>query len=272
MGAHWHDGLGPRERLQLRGASSLSDAELLAVLLGTGTRAEPVEVLATRVLRESGGLAGLAHCQASWLCHRAGVGLGKAARICAAIELGVRVQSRPFRPQQAIRSSSDVAEAVRPRLQGEVREYFLALALNARHRPLALLDVAVGGLAQCGFTPGDAFRGALRHAAQAVVFVHNHPSGDVAPSVEDRQVTEHLCQVGELLGIVVLDHIIVASAGYFSFADAGWMPQVPGPMTAGRTAGWPALGAGRPSRGASSAAARPDGPETQGVGRSREPG
>lgn len=218
---------GPREQLQLRGAHSLSDADLLAVLLGTGSIGEPVQVLAARVLEETGGLAGLTQLTPATLCQRAGVGPTKAARICAALELGVRVQSRPLHPRRPIRCSQDVDKALRPRLQGETQEHFWALALDVRHRPLALLEIARGGLSQCAFTPGEAFRGALCQAASAVVFVHNHPSGDAQPSAEDRDMTARLLEVGELLGVRVLDHIIVAAQGYFSFLDAGWLGRPP---------------------------------------------
>lgn len=220
-------GMGPRERLHLSGASALSDAELLAVLIGTGTRNEPVLVLASRVLQEAGGLPGLAKVESAQLHARAGIGPSKAARILAAIELGVRVQSRPFHPEQAISCSRDVEAALGPRLRDQVQEHFLALALDARHRPLAVHQVAVGGLSQCGFTPADAFRGALKLAAHAVIFVHNHPSGDIRPSEDDRQITRRLCRLGNLLGVQVLDHVIVGAGGYYSFQDAGLIPRLP---------------------------------------------
>ena len=220
---------GPREQLLLRGAESLSDAELVAVLLGTGSRSEAVAVLSARLLQEAGGLVGLRQLTPAALCQRVGVGPTKAARLCAAIELGVRIQGRPLHPKRPVRSSQDVEQALRPRLRDEQQEHFWALALDVRHRPIALLEIARGGLSQCSFTPGEAFRGVLCQAASAVVFVHNHPSGDAQPSAEDRAMTEQLVQVGDLLGIRVLDHVVLAAEGYFSFLDAGWMPGRPAP-------------------------------------------
>lgn len=212
---------GPRERLFLHGPASLSDVELLAVLLGTGTAAEPVGVLSARLLSEVGGLSALRRGAPGSLAQLKGLGRAKTARVVAALELGARASCQPLHPSTPIRSSRDVDAALRPRLRDEPREHFIALALDVRHRPLSETVVAIGSLDSCGFTPADAFRGVLRVAANAVVFVHNHPSGEPAPSPEDRAMTRRLQQVAELLGIRLLDHIILGAEGYFSFLDAG---------------------------------------------------
>lgn len=215
-----HDG-GPRERLCMHGAGALSEAELLAVILGTGSRDEPVSVLAARVLDELHGLTGLGRATLTELAERKGIGVGKAARVLAALELGVRVSGRPFHPKRPICSSRDVDAALRPRLRDEPREHFVALCLDVRNRPIGERVIAVGSLDSCMFTPADAFRPALSEAASAVVFVHNHPSGEPSPSEEDRRMTNRLLEVSELLGIRLLDHIILGAKGYFSFLDAG---------------------------------------------------
>ena len=215
--------LGPRERLRLHGCTALSDAELIAVLLGTGTTREAVGTLATRLLTNAGGLSGLRRMGASGLSELSGIGLAKAARVSAALELGARVNTRPLHPGVPIRSSRDVDAALRPRLRDEPREHFLALALDVRHRPLAEILVAVGSLDSCGFTPADAFRRVVQEAASAVVFVHNHPSGEPQPSDADRVMTKRLQQAAELLGVRLLDHIILGAEGYFSFLDAGML-------------------------------------------------
>jgi DNA repair protein RadC len=211
----------PRERLALEGAQALSDSELLAVLLGTGRSGEPVEVVAARLLSRQGGLHGLARLGATALAEEPGLGSAKASRIAATLELSRRLGGRPLRADQAIRSSRDVQALLGARLADAEREHFVALALDVKNRPLAQLEIAVGGLSSCAVTPADAFRVLLRHAASGVIFVHNHPSGDPSPSDEDVAMTRRLLAAGQLLGVRVLDHVILGADGYFSFLDSG---------------------------------------------------
>lgn len=212
---------GPRERLRSVGEKRLSDAELLAVLLGTGSRMEPVGVLATRVLHELGGLNGLAKVRPGALEELSGLGPTKASRIVAALELGRRVATRPLSRKVRITSSRDVDAAYRPRLGDSDVEHFVAIALDAKHRPIGEIEVARGGLSACPVAPADVFRALLREAASGVVLVHNHPSGEPSPSPEDVALTDRLERAGELLGVPVLDHVIIGREGYFSFLDAG---------------------------------------------------
>jgi DNA repair protein RadC len=212
---------GPRERLMLRGEQALSDEELLAVLLGTGSVGEPVAVVAARVLSELGGSEGLRRAGIATLSRLPGVGPIKACRIRAALELGARAQAQPLAPHAPIRSSKDVHAALGPRLATAEREHFYALALDAKNRPLAEILLAVGGLTACGVAPADLFRAVLREPAAAVVLVHNHPSGDPAPSDDDVLLTRKLVAAGALLGLSVVDHVIIGRNGYFSFTDAG---------------------------------------------------
>ena len=213
--------MGPREKLAFRGEQSLSDAELLAVLLGTGCASDPVGVVAQKLIEQCGGLAGLRHASLSAMSACLGIGVTKACRLRAAFELGLRVTTRPVDLRKPITCSRDVADALGPRLRDESREYFFALALDAKNRPVAEILIAVGGLSTCAVTPSDVFRLVLREPAAGVVFVHNHPSGEPAPSPEDVSVTDRLRQAGAMLGIQVLDHVIVARQGHFSFLDAG---------------------------------------------------
>jgi DNA repair protein RadC len=212
---------GPRERLMLSGEQALSDVELVAVLLGTGTHDAPVSVVAQRLIERTGGLRGLRHAGLAALGSCPGIGATKACRLRAAVELGVRLCAQPLDRRAPIRSSVDVAAALRPRLRGAAREHFFALTLDAKNRPVAELLIAVGGLTACAVTPGDVFRLVLREPAAGVIFVHNHPSGDPAPSAEDVSMTERLRQAGALLGIKVLDHVILGDERHFSFLDAG---------------------------------------------------
>lgn len=214
---------GPRERLALYGRAALSDAELLAVLLGTGSRDSPVSVTAARLLEQAGGLRGLARLSVSQLATQVGIGPTKACRLLSAVELGSRVHCQPFERGRAIGSSRDVDAALRPRFADEVREHFVAVALDAKNQPLAELTIGIGGALACAVAPADVFRPVLQVAAVSVIFAHNHPSGDPTPSEADVAITSRLYQAGQLLGIAVLDHIVLGATGYFSFADAGML-------------------------------------------------
>jgi DNA repair protein RadC len=218
---------GPRERLGLLGEQQLSDVELLCVVLGTGTASEPVSVIAARVLAELGGLPGLRRASLAQLAACSGIGPTKAARLRAALELGARAHAPRLHPRAPIRCSADVVAALSPRLRNEPREQFLALCLDAKNRPVAELVVAVGGLSACALTPAEVFRLVLREPAAAVIFIHNHPSGEPSPSPEDVAVTRRLVQAAALLGLRVLDHVILGDPGHFSFLDAGLLAAVP---------------------------------------------
>jgi DNA repair protein RadC len=214
---------GPRERLVEQGAESLSAEDLLAILLGTGSASEPVALLAARLLHELGGLEGLERKGPRELMGIRGLGPSKACRLAAAVELGRRVSKRPMTRGGQLLSSADVDASMRPRLAASRIEEFLAIPLDAKNRPTGELRVAVGGRSSCPVDPAEVFRRLLREAASGVIFVHNHPSGEPSPSPEDIALTARLVEAGELLGIRVLDHIIIASEGYFSFLDAGLM-------------------------------------------------
>lgn len=212
---------GPRERLAAVGASALSPEELVAILLGTGSRNQHVMALAARVIQCIGGVAGLSQSRVGELAEVPGMGVTKASRLVAAIELGRRAFEMPLRADGPIRSSAEVAAALGPRLVHEDVEQLIAILLDARSRPRSETVIARGGMAACPVHPADAFRAAIREAASGIVFVHNHPSGDPSPSPEDIDLTERFVQAGALLGIRVLDHVIVARTGHFSFLDAG---------------------------------------------------
>jgi len=212
---------GPREKLAAEGVENLSDGELIAILLGTGTRDHPVPALAEKLLLKVGGLRGLARTGTPELAELGGVGASKAARLVAAIELGRRVRALPLTRGTRLASSEDVFHAFGP-LLGQLRhEELWAVALDARQRVLTRILLARGGISGCALQPADVFRPLVREAASAVILVHNHPSGSPEPSSEDLGFTERLAQVGELLGIFLLDHVIVSQEGYFSCLDSG---------------------------------------------------
>jgi DNA repair protein RadC len=212
---------GAREKLSERGSEALSDAELIALLLGTGTQHEPVPVLAERLLCELGGLHGVGRASVRQLASVRGVGAGKAARITAAVELGRRSAAMPLERGARIASSEDVYRAFGPLLARQLHEELWAIALDARQRVLARVQLARGGLSACPVSISDIFRPLIREGASAMIVIHNHPSGAPDPSPEDLAFTERVAQAGDLLGISLLDHVIVAADGFYSCLDAG---------------------------------------------------
>jgi DNA repair protein RadC len=212
----------PRERLAAVGAEHLTDAELLAIVLGAGTRRAPVTVVAERLLRAAGGLAGLALAAELELRAHAGVGPVRAAVVLAALELGRRAAAaRPARGQR-LAGASDVWTYFRTRLAPLRIEEFWAVALDVRHRVQGELCVARGSLTGVEVHPRDVFRPLIRVAAAAVIFCHNHPSGDPTPSRQDVELTARLRDVGDLCGIPVVDHVVVGWEGYASLAERNW--------------------------------------------------
>lgn len=212
---------GPRERLDEQGASFVSDADLLAMLLGTGMRGEGVEALAERLVATR-SLQEMSRMEVDALASLHGVGRAKAARVVAAFELGRRALSTGPAPTR-VRSADDVDRLLRARLVHEEVEHFLALSLDARHRVVAEHWLAKGTMTSCAVSIADVFRVLLRVAAPNVIFVHNHPSGEAEPSSDDIALTSRLVSAGELLGIRVLDHIILAREGRVSLDESGML-------------------------------------------------
>jgi DNA repair protein RadC len=218
----------PRERGISDGFDSLADCELVAVLLGTGEKGRPVVRVATDLLEQSAGLLGLSRMGPHALAQISGVGLVKAARLGAAFELGRRVLLRSAtaaRPSFA--SSAEVARWARLRLAALDHEQVWVLALDGRNGLRAARRVAQGGLHGCSVHPRDVLRAAVREAASAFVLVHNHPSGDPAPSAEDVELTNMVARAASVLGTPLVDHVIVASGGHASLLDMGVIKEPP---------------------------------------------
>jgi DNA repair protein RadC len=210
----------PRERLHSLGPEALSDAELLALLLRTGGAGSNALVVARRLLAAHGGLPGLARAAAQELAATRGIGPAKCATLRASIEIGQRLAARRLDAGAPIRSPADVFHHFHPRLRHATQERFFVVLLDGRHRVLRHELVSQGTLTASLVHPREVFRPALRESAAALVLVHNHPSGDPTPSREDREITERLEQAGELLGVPVLDHVVVAERGYYSLREA----------------------------------------------------
>jgi DNA repair protein RadC len=212
----------PRERLMADGVQSLSDPELLAIVLGSGAAGLNVIEVAQGLLARAGGLAGLVQASLDELRDQTGVGMARGAAVLAALELGRRsVGERPARGRK-IGSAADVWTHLRARLSNRAVEEFWALALDVRHRVLWEACLARGSLTGVEVHPRDAFRPLIRAGAAAVIFCHNHPSGDPSPSRQDLDLTVRLRDVGELCGIAVLDHVVVGTDGFTSLAQDHW--------------------------------------------------
>ena len=197
----------PREKLIAYGADALSNAELLAVLLHTGTREQSVLHLAESVLGKfkERGIASIVHTSVADLAGIHGIGPSKAASILAAVELG----------------PEDAAHYVMPHLRYEQKEHFAVLLLNTKNHILGLRDVSIGSLSASVVHPREVFAMAIRYAAASMILVHNHPSGDPNPSREDLAITDRLVKAGRILDIPVLDHIILGDNRFLSLKEKG---------------------------------------------------
>ncbi len=203
--------VGPRERAVAVGVDGLGDAELVAIVLGTGSRGLPVGVLAQMLLDEHGGIPGLVRAGLGELSQRAGVGVAKGARIAAAIELGRRATLAASLDTPVRLPTRAAVEAwARPRLATLDHEELWLLALDGHHGLRAARRVASGGIHGLHVAPRDPLRIALREAATGFVLVHNHPSGDPSPSEEDMTFTRAVAGAAAVVGVPLLDHVVVA--------------------------------------------------------------
>lgn len=209
----------PREKLLERGASTLGVNELLAVLLGTGTKSTSALELANELLAQAGGLHGLDQLGASALSKLPGLKEARAARILAALELGKRAVGPSGNGRPRFRLPEDAARFLLPRFGTKPLEEFGVLVLDTRNRLKRLEVVSKGTLNGSLVHPREVFREAAIHQAAAIIAFHNHPSGDPAPSQEDRALTQRLRQAGKILGIDLLDHVILAVNQYWSFKE-----------------------------------------------------
>jgi len=216
-----HDPLRPRlrERIGSLGSQSLEDAELLALVLGTGSSKMGVCRLSQQIIMESGGLSPLSEMELNELIRLPGLGKAQGARLLAAFELGKRLWRPRMHPGQPLRHARDAAAHLAGCIGEGKREEFHALMLDTRHRLLGHRLISVGSLQSSIVHPREVFRPAIRLAAAALVVGHNHPSGDPHPSEEDEAVTERLREVGRVLGIPLLDHLVLGAREFHSFAE-----------------------------------------------------
>ncbi|MDQ3695588.1 MAG: DNA repair protein RadC [Chloroflexota bacterium] len=210
-----------RERLKLRGASSLSDSDLIAILLNTGTVGLTVTDLAQRLIVEQGGLRGLMRLEVSELARIRGVGDAKAVRVKAALELGRRLAAHVPDARPQIASPDDIVTLVQIEMAALSQEQLRVVLLDTKNRVLAIRTVYQGSVNSAQIRVAEVFRDAIRHNAVAIVAVHNHPSGDPTPSAADVAVTAELARAGALLDIELLDHLVIGDGRWVSLRRLG---------------------------------------------------
>ena len=220
---HWSRGERPREKLLDHGAASCSTAELLAVVLRTDAEGESVIDQARAVLAAGGSrLRELATLSLADLCAVRGIGPAKAAQLLALVELAKRFGEEEFRTGEPLRGSLDVYQHFRERLADQRCEQFYVVLLDSKHRKIRDVCVSQGSLTASIVHPREVYLPVIRESAAAVIFVHNHPSGDPTPSPEDLEITRRLREVGDLIGVKVLDHVVIGRGRYVSFVDDGY--------------------------------------------------
>ncbi len=209
----------PVEKAIYSGIGSLTNVELLAILLGSGTQEKSAIGLAEDIISaDQKGISHLAECSTYDLTQIKGVGSTKAVRLLAGIELGMRIASAPGDRRTSIRTPEDIAIYLMKELRFERKEHFMAVLLNAKGEITSLETISIGNLTTTTVHPRESFTQAVRKSAAAVIFAHNHPSGDPTPSEEDIETTKRLIACGDLLGVKVIDHIVIGDNQYRSIA------------------------------------------------------
>lgn len=211
----------PREKLQRLGAAALGDNELVALVLGSGLRGCGALELANRLLERAGGLHGLTRAAVGELDLVPGVGDARAAQILAAVELGRRTLVRGTADRPRLSTPRQLASYLLPQYGAAAVEQFGIVMLDTKHRVIRIKILSVGSLDTTVVHPREVFREATSASAAAIVLFHNHPSGDPTPSADDLALTTRMVSAGDIMGIDVVDHVILADQRYFSLVEAG---------------------------------------------------
>lgn len=211
----------PRERLIRHGASVLSNAELLAILLRTGTRSESAISLAHRILIQEQGLRYLIESDVSQLSCINGIGKAKAAQIKAAIELGKRLATSELGEDKPVKCPQDVADLLMEEMRYLKKEHMKLILLNIKCNLISVEEVSIGSLNASIVHPREVFNPAIKKSSASIIMVHNHPSGDPTPSSEDAAITVRISEAGKIIGIELVDHIIIGDGKYISMKEKG---------------------------------------------------
>lgn len=213
----------PRERLIKYGENHLSNQELLAILIGSGTRRESVMDLSNRVLVHFEGLKLLSEATIEQLTSIKGIGKAKGIAILAAIELGKRI--RQYKPEESytVRSPEDGADYIMEEMRNLNQEHLVVLFLNTKNQIIHRQTIFIGSLNASIVHPREIFREALKRSAASIICAHNHPSGDPTPSQEDIHVTRRLAEAGKIMGIELLDHLVIGNNSFVSLKEKGYL-------------------------------------------------
>lgn len=213
----------PRERFVQNGPASLSNHELIAILLRTGTKDESVLQLSNRLLTNFEGLRLLKDATLEEMTEIKGIGQAKAIQILAAVEIGRRIANLNYTDRYVIRSPEDGANYVMNDMRFLSQEHFVCLYLNTKNQVIHKQTIFIGSLNASIVHPREVFREALKRSAASIICLHNHPSGDPAPSREDIEVTKRLVECGKMIGIDVLDHLIIGENKFVSLKEKGYL-------------------------------------------------
>jgi len=210
----------PREKLLMRGAQNLSDAELVAILLRTGKKGKSVIEIARELINSEGNLAMLATKTVDSLQKISGIGKDKAATLSAAFELSRRILSQPkWLSNKKITSPQDVAEIFIPILRDDNKEKFIVVCLNSANKIIKNETISIGNLNSSVVHPREVFKVAIDNSSASIILIHNHPSGNPEPSNEDIRITKKIVETGKIMEIPVFDHLIIAGETYTSFVE-----------------------------------------------------
>ncbi|WP_413362519.1 RadC family protein [Robertmurraya sp. 2P01SA] len=213
----------PRERFEQSGPASLSNHELIAILLRTGTKEESVLQLSNRLLTNFEGLRLLKDATLDEITAIKGIGKAKAIQVLAAVEIGRRISNLAYDDRYVIRSPEDGANYVMNEMRFLSQEHFVCLYLNTKNQVLHKKTIFIGSLNASIVHPREVFKEALRRSAASVICLHNHPSGDPTPSREDIEVTKRLVESGKIIGIEILDHLIIGENKFVSLKEKGYL-------------------------------------------------
>lgn len=213
----------PRERMMRYGAEALSHAELLAILLRTGTRSQSAVHLAGVILKQCGSLRNLLDMSMEELTSISGIGPAKALQLRAGIELGRRITKSRLGDAATVRKPQDAADIVMEELRYLKKEHFVCLFLNTKNHIIARETLSMGTLNASLVHPREVFRAAIKYNSASIICAHNHPSGDPSPSPEDISLTKRLADAGQLVGIEVLDHLVIGDGQFVSLKEQGYL-------------------------------------------------
>lgn len=219
---NWSEDERPREKLIAHGRQVLSNAELIAILLATGTKNKSaIDVAKDLLSKVNGDMNALGRLNVKQLCAIDGIGPAKAVTLMAAMELGMRRDLNEVNEKYKIGSSRDIYNLLKPKLQDLLYEQFWIITLSRSNQVIELYKISEGGLSSTIVDPKKIFKLALEDSASGVILAHNHPSGSLNPSQQDIGLTKRMQEAGYILDIAIIDHLIVGATGFFSFSDDG---------------------------------------------------